>query len=150
MAAQRLPKNWGRRTKYSSSLLNEVDKYLESATKENQHLPKIESLAVHLGVVRKTLYNWAKKHKEFDRILEYIKLLQEERLIDDGIYGGKEINASIVKLILSNNHGYRDKSDITTDNKPINSNPYTNEQIDRIAKRRIAKRSGNGKSTGKK
>lgn len=36
---------------------------------------------------------------------------QEEDLTDTGIFGGKEINQSIVKLMLMNNHGYKEKSE---------------------------------------
>jgi len=36
----------------------------------------------------------------------------ERWIIDDGMYGGKEVNATIVKLLLQNNHGMREKQDI--------------------------------------
>ena len=38
--------------------------------------------------------------------IHYTKLYE---LIDDGIYGGKEVNATIVKLLLQNNHGMKER-----------------------------------------
>ena len=109
----------GRPTDYDPKFIEEADKYLEEATKENMHLPKIVSFALRIGVNKTTLYEWEKKYPEFSNALGKIRSRQEERLLDDGIYGGKEINATIVKLALTNNHGYKDRSDITSDDKPI-------------------------------
>ena len=97
----------GRPTKYDPRFVEEVDKYLSETGGDQQHLPKIESLAIRLNVSKKTLYNWAEEHPEFLHALEKIMLYQGEQLIDDGIYGGKEVNATIVKLLLENNHGMR-------------------------------------------
>lgn len=109
----------GAPSKYQDSFVNEVDIYLKNATRENMHMPKVESFANHLGVTKKTLYNWAEIHPEFLHSLEKIMSLQAERLIDDGIYGGKEVNATIVKLLLQNNHGMRERTDITSDDEKL-------------------------------
>lgn len=98
----------GAPSKYDPQFVQEVDRYLAETGKEQQHLPKIESLAIRLNVSKKTLYNWAEIHPEFLHALEKIMLYQGEQLIDDGIYGGKEVNAVIVKLLLQNNHGMQD------------------------------------------
>jgi hypothetical protein len=47
--------------------------------------------------------------------------MQATQLINDGIYGGKEVNATIVKLLLQNNHGMKEKSetDITTNGQSL-------------------------------
>lgn len=95
----------GRPTKYDPKFVEEVNKYLEESTREQMTLPKIESLAIRLDVSKKTLYNWGEQHPEFLHALEKVMLYQGERLIDDGIYGGKEVNATIIKLLLQNNHG---------------------------------------------
>lgn len=114
----------GRPTKYDPKFIDEVNVYLAKATKDNMHMPKVESFALHIGVTKKTLYNWAEKHRQFLHSLEKIMTYQAERLIDDGIYGGKEVNATIVKLLLQNNHGYKERSDITTNDKDIPSPIY--------------------------
>ena len=101
----------GRPSEYDPSYCDKVDEYLQNASRENMHLPKVESFAIYLGVTKKTLYNWSKEHEEFLHALDKIMTIQAERLIDDGIYGGKEVNATIVKLLLMNNHDMREKND---------------------------------------
>lgn len=93
--------------KYSPEMVQKVHDYLQTTGKEQMHLPKIQSLALFLGVNRDTLYTWEKEHEEFKEALEIVRMKQAEQLIDDGIYGGKEVNAAIVKLMLENNHGMR-------------------------------------------
>ena len=111
----------GRPEEYDPSFCDRVDDYLKTVGKEQQHLPKIESFAIYLGYSKKTLYNWADKYPEFLHALDKIMEYQAEQLIDDGIYGGKEVNATIVKLLLQNNHGMREKvdTDLTTGGEPF-------------------------------
>jgi len=109
----------GRPTEYRPEYCDKVDKYLETATKDNMHLPKIVSFAIYLGVAKSSLYVWAKDHPKFSDALAKIMEFQEERLEDDGIYGGNQVNATIVKLLLQNNHGMREKQDMTTDGKQL-------------------------------
>lgn len=109
----------GRPTKYDPSFIQEADKYLATAGKEQMHLPTIESFAIWLSVSKDTLYEWKKKYPEFSDALGKILLKQAIQLINDGIYGGKEVNATIVKLLLQNNHGMREKMDNETSNDDI-------------------------------
>ena len=74
----------------------------------------VEGLAIELAVNKTTLYEWAKKHKKFSNAIRKIKAFQKKQLVNDGIYGGKEINASIIKLLLQSNHGMRERQDITS------------------------------------
>lgn len=101
----------GRPTKYNPRLIDEVDAYLKMTGKENMHLPKLESFALHISVNGDTLVEWGKKYPEFSAALDKIKKRQLEQLVDDGIYGGKEVNSTIVKLLLQNNHGMRERSE---------------------------------------
>lgn len=109
----------GRPTKYDPAFVDSVNKYLETTGKEQLHLPKMESFALFLGVHKDTLYEWAKHYPDFSKAMDKIMMKQAEQLIDDGIYGGKEVNATIVKLLLQNNHGMKERSDQTTDDKPL-------------------------------
>ena len=109
----------GRPSKYDPSFVDEVDKYLTTTGKEQMHLPKIESFAIWLDVSKSTLYEWAKDNKEFSDALGKILLYQGVQLQDDGIYGGKEVNSTIVKLLLQNNHGMKERTDTTTNDKDI-------------------------------
>lgn len=114
----------GRPTKYKPEFIDEVNEYLKMATRDNMHLPKIESFAKHLGVHKDTLYEWAKLYPEFSDSLRMILQEQAERLVDDGIYGGKEVNSTIVKLLLQNNHGMKERTDTTTNDKDLPSPIY--------------------------
>ena len=119
----------GRPTKYSEEFIGKVDEYLASRqddeyevgdrgfTKIRVKLPTIEGFAVYIGVNKTTLYEWDKKYPEFSNSLDKIKQEQQERLLDNGLAG--TYNSTIAKLILSSNHGMREKSDVTTDGKEL-------------------------------
>lgn len=80
-------------------------------------LPTIEGFARYIGVNKTTLYEWEKVNEEFSNALEDIRVEQQERLINSGLSG--EYNPTIAKLILSANHGMREKQDVTTDGKEL-------------------------------
>lgn len=127
----------GRPSKYDPSFIAEADKYIkESQDEEVQELvglsakgtelykkklkvniPTIESFAVRLGVNKTTLYEWAKDNEEFSNALSRIKTEQQKRLMNSGLSG--DYNPTIAKLVLSANHDMREKSDVTSDEKPI-------------------------------
>jgi hypothetical protein len=139
----------GRPTDYSEVVLNKTVEYLKNiATRENMHLPKVESLALYLDVERKTLYNWAEKHPEFKVFLDKIMDFQFERLVDDGIYGGKEVNAAIIKMMLVNNHHMKDEK-VNKLSGEI-TNKFNDRQITRIAERITSRSRESGTIPSKK
>jgi hypothetical protein len=83
-------------------------------------LPTHEGFARFLNVCPKTLYNWADENDEFLQSLGKITIEQKERLLNSGLSG--DYNPTIAKLILSSNHGMREKSDVTSDDKAITGN----------------------------
>jgi hypothetical protein len=107
----------GRPSKYSDKFIGMVDEYILTTGKEKTSLPTKQGFALYIGVDDDTLDNWANAvdeegrriHQEFFGALKKLMLKQAEQLINDGIYGGKEVNSTIVKLLLQNNHGMRDK-----------------------------------------
>jgi len=111
----------GRPTQYTSKTIPEVEKYLQDAVPENMAIPTIEGIALKLNVSRDTLYEWASVHKEFSDTLEKMRVLQKEALIRTGIFGGKEINSTIIMLLLKVNHDMIEKSavDITSNGQPV-------------------------------
>lgn len=109
----------GRPSKYDSSLCDELDKYLKTTGKEQMSLPTIQGFSLWLDVNDDTLNEWGKLYPEFSATLSKLKRLQAQQLIDDGIYGGKEVNSTIVKLLLQNNHGMKERTDTTTNDKDI-------------------------------
>jgi len=134
----------GRPTKYLEEYNNKVDEYLElHQDKELERvglrsekgyekldyvlkvdLPTIEGFALFLGVNKTTLYEWDKKYPDFSNSLDKIRIEQQTRLINEGLAGN--YNPTIAKLILSSNHGMREKTeqDITTGGKEINAINY--------------------------
>lgn len=103
--------------------MEQVLSYVNKKTKKKEfryefsvNLPKAEGLALHLGVRRETLYDWAGKYDEFSNILERINQIQADRVINMALTG--KYNPLIAKLLLGK-HGYKDQKDITSGNEPI-------------------------------
>jgi len=124
----------GQPTKYNDKYILEVDVYLKKNNSSTRSLPTKEGFALSIGVHDDTLDNWANQkypedyedeklkgklvHPKFFGALRKILLIQKIQLMNDGIYN-KDVNATIVKLMLQNNHGMREKTDQTTDGKAI-------------------------------
>lgn len=119
----------GRPPIYSTEILERAKEYLalcididedkENGIKKKVKLPSIGGMAVYLGVARDTLHAWDKEHEEFSYIMEQLRAIQEERLINSGLSG--EYAPTITKVILTK-HGYIDKQDVTSDGKAIKGN----------------------------
>jgi hypothetical protein len=106
----------GRPSQYDAvNVAKATSKYIEDC-KHQFYLPTVEGLAVHLCVARSTIYEWAKTYPEFSDILEALLAAQGSQLIQNGLKG--EYNSTITKLMLTK-HGYKDKTDVTTDDKPV-------------------------------
>lgn len=116
----------GRPTKYHPEFIDELDEYLKSTGREQMSLPTIQGFSLWLDVDDETLTEWSKKYPEFSATLQRLKKLQAKQLIDDGIYGGKEVNSTIVKLLLQNNHGMKERTDLTTNDETLAPNVTLN------------------------
>lgn len=92
-------------------------------------LPTFEGFMIYTGIPSTTFYEWKAKYKEFSESLERILFRQKQALIDKGISG--EYNSTIGKLILSSNHGMRERNDMTSDDKPIQSNTIVIKRMDK-------------------
>jgi hypothetical protein len=129
----------GRPTKYKKEYIKKVDEYLDICQDgekqvvkyEGEHstgyetkivvkLPTIEGFSLFIDVPNRCIYDWKEKYEDFSQSLDKIVKVQKERLIGNGLSG--DYNSTIAKLILSSNHGMREKSDVTSDDKPIQSN----------------------------
>jgi hypothetical protein len=109
----------GRPTDYNENMLLKAQEYLagahdyiDEAGKWRVKIPKAAGMALHLGVARSTLYEWAKSHAEFSDILERMNAMQEDRVIDRAIDG--TYNSNIAKLLLGK-HGYSEEQHLTHD-----------------------------------
>lgn len=115
----------GRPTKYiPEAIYPAIEDYL--ATVNDTELPSSEGLALHLGVNTDTLYEWNKKHPEFSEALKKIAAKQKRQLMNDGMYGGKEVNASMAIFLLKAIHGLKDGGDTT--NIQINVKPILGKE----------------------
>lgn len=110
----------GRPTDYSPKILKQTREYIAECVDTwqmvqkrrrdwvniyNVKLPSIEGLAYYLNVSRDTIYQWATVHTEFSDILEQLRALQAEKLINGGL--GGSYNSTIAKVLLTK-HGYRE------------------------------------------
>ena len=139
-ATKRAPRpGEGRPSKYRPEFIASVDEYLAQCVDEETefhktrgdksdsydrilkvNLPMIEGFSKFLDVDVTTIYEWAKVYPEFSHALEHIKEEQKNRLLNEGLAG--TYNPMIAKLILSANHDMKEKSDVTSDGKPIMGN----------------------------
>jgi hypothetical protein len=81
------------------------------------NLPTIEGFALYIKHDTDTLLEWGKIYPEFSVALRKIKSIQKQRLISSGLSG--DYSPVIAKLILSSNHGMRERQDITSDDKVL-------------------------------
>jgi hypothetical protein len=123
----------GRPTEYKEEYIQKADEYLKANKDEYEEfhktrgeksdgyerlvrvkLPTIEGFALMLGHNKHALYDWEKKYPKFSHALDKIREEQRKRLINGGLSG--DYNSTIAKLILSSNHGYKEKTeqDITS------------------------------------
>ena len=128
----------GRPTKYNKGMIKKAEEYLkgcveglakvktvitdEETGKEIEvfaskvfavNLPSLAGLSLFLGVSRETIDIWSKSHSEFSDVVERLRCLQEQRLMEGGISG--RYNPTITKLVL-HKHGYRDSSELSGPN----------------------------------
>ena len=111
----------GRPTKYNPAMIQIAEDYIESCNRQATELPTIEGLALVLGIDTDTIVEWAKSNKEFSVSIKGLKEKQKNQLINDGLYGGKEVNQAMAIFLLKANHGLVETShtDITSGGKPI-------------------------------
>jgi len=126
----------GRPIEYKEEYIDKVDEYLElhqdeevQVVKQSSEkyemfdnklkvkLPTLKGFALFIRVNESTLYEWDKHYPEFSKSLDKIRTEQYNRLINSGLSG--DYNSTIAKLILSSNHGMRERTDTTTNDKEL-------------------------------
>ncbi len=106
-------------------MLDKARRYLAmKRPNDDEVIPTIEGLALRLKIRRETVWAWSKEEDkaEFSNIVEQIMARQGNILANKGL--GGIFNPTIAKLMLSK-HGYTDKIDLTSGDKPIPA-PVTN------------------------
>jgi hypothetical protein len=94
----------GRPTKYEPGWIEIARLYIDSCNREATELPTIEGLALRIGVDDDQLNEWGKIYPEFHAAIKDLKLKQKNQLINDGLYGGKEVNQAMAIFLLKANH----------------------------------------------
>lgn len=126
----------GRPTKYNEERISQVDEYLQACQDEyfdwvktdganstsyerklTVKLPTFEGFASFINVNISSVELWGRKYPDFSRALEKIMVEQRARLVEKGLSG--DYNSTIAKLILSANHGMKERTDVTSDDKQI-------------------------------
>ena len=116
----------GRPTDYDPSMIQQIEEYVLTCGREQTKLPKRVDIALLLDVDDETLIEWGKKYPEFSATLSRVDKLQMSQLMDDGMYGGKEVNARIAQFLLSANHGLKEKTavDVTSQGERLDVYRY--------------------------
>lgn len=78
--------------------------YITSCSREATELPTMEGLSSKLEVDDDTLVEWAKQNTEFSATIKELKSKQKNQLVNDGLYGGKEVNQAMAIFLLKANH----------------------------------------------
>jgi len=117
MTKKKTKNKGGRPTKYKPEFCD-LSKYLAHC-KAKGELPSKCGYAVYLGVAEQTVDNWGKKSKEFLGSLGILLTISKQTLINKGLKG--TYSSTIAKLILSSDHGMKERTDQTSGDKPIES-----------------------------
>lgn len=95
-------------------------------------LPTIEGLAYHLNIHKDTVYAWRKEKEEFSYLIERLLAKQASQLVNKGLSG--DYNSTIAKVLLTK-HGYREGTDVTTNDKDLNLvTPESKEVVEKAFK----------------
>ncbi|MEE9451171.1 MAG: terminase small subunit [Gammaproteobacteria bacterium] len=134
-ARRRKPKNLvdGRvrePNKYTEELVLKTEVYIKEREENNTKIPTICGLALFLDINQDTIYVWRNDadKKNFSEAIRKLLSVQEEMLLQKGL--SNDFNANITKLAL-HNHGYTDKQEIQTTEKP-----YENVSDEELARQR--------------
>lgn len=120
----------GRPPEYNETYLEKAREYLDACIDEDEQvltglsvkgtelyrnklrvkLASIGGLARHLRIHRDTIYDWEKKYPAFSDIIEELRAIQEEELINKGLSG--DYNPTIAKVLLTK-HGYREGKELS-------------------------------------
>lgn len=109
----------GRPTDYSEDIIVKAHDYFVNYNKTYKDpIPSIEGLAICLGISRDTIYEWSSHEdkKEFTDIVNRLRTLKSRELQNGGVT--KKFDGKITALLLGH-EGYRDKKDITTNDKEL-------------------------------
>ena len=127
----------GRPPKYNPGIVPLVSEYLKSCGREATELPTLEGLAEKLDVCVETISEWQRTHPEFSQAVKRIKQRQKNQLMNDGLFGGKEVNCAMAIFLLKVNHGLVETSRFEGE---IKATPYENlsdKELDELLEKKF-------------
>jgi len=97
----------GRPLKYhdEEELVAKAQEYLSQCGREQTSLPTVEGLSIYLDLDDDNVNEYTKRYPKFHATIKRLKNMQKKQLIDDGMYGGKEVNSTMAIFLLKANHG---------------------------------------------
>jgi hypothetical protein len=147
----------GRPTKYNKGVVKTAYDYINSCVDQyynyqkgfgatntferrvSVNFPTREELAMRLSIHIDTLIEWEKKYQEFSEALAFLDQKQKIMVLKGSMNG--DYNPMIAKLMLSANHGMKERIDNTSGDKPLepaqvnitNINTLSNEDLIKLA-----------------
>lgn len=97
-----------------------IDKILNSKPEEKL-IPSIVGLCLDIGISRSRLYELADKWVEVSDILEYIKMMQEDKALQGGMTN--RLNPIFSMFLLKGKHGYTDQAPQLNQTNNFNISP---------------------------
>jgi len=111
----------GRPTHYNKNIdyVQKANEYLQTCGREQTKLPKLTEFYRIIGISKQCADEWKDKYPDFGDACKKVEESQQEELIDDGLFGGKEVNPGMAIFLLKANHGMieTEKKVIAGDNK---------------------------------
>ena len=120
------------KTKYTKSVLIDggvayIDKILNADEldrnddKKRKLIPSIVGLCLDIGISRSRIYELAEKWTEVADILEYIRMLQEDKALQGGMTN--RLNPIFSMFLLKGKHGYIDQAPQLNQTNNFNVSP---------------------------
>ena len=114
----------GRPTKYNAKVQKQADEYLSRLEELGHVIPSRAGLCCYLGIAKSTSYDWEQQYPKFSDALRAVEVMQEHMTLNGSL--ANQLNSTIAKLVLSNNHGYSETSKVNN-NISIGSDKFDNE-----------------------
>lgn len=111
----------GRKSDYRPEYVEVARAYIEECMTieegKERELPSRVGLCLRLKTSNVTLIEWGKNNPLFLNALRSLDNAQHQQLINRGMNGTG--NTTITKLMMMSNHGYKEKTDVTSNDESI-------------------------------
>jgi hypothetical protein len=103
-------------SKYRDEYCDMIVEYYRACVRQDPpRVPTLEGFADSIDILAGTCREWAEKYPQFNEALERARQIQKDTLINNG--ANRAYDGNIVKFLLSNFHGMRDKQEVASEVK---------------------------------